>query len=118
MKKRSSILFLAFCTMALLSCTKEGGGGTDCEADNTTQITYTNQSSVPVRVKVSVYLNSSFEPISPILDFELAPGASQTKEIKAAKYFTLWYNNCATSCSLLTYYYKQFDACMEYEEKK
>lgn len=117
MKKKPLVLFASLLAITLFSCTKEADSS-NCEDENTTKVTYTNQGTVPLRVKVAAYLNSSFEPISPILDFELAPGASQVKVFRADKYFTLWYNNCATSCTLMTYYNKQFDACMEYEEKK
>lgn len=90
----------------------------DCEENNTTKVTYTNTGTVSLRVQVATSLTPQYVPINPILTFDLAPGVSVTKEFSADKYFTLWYNNCATTCNRYSYHFKTFDACGEYEEKQ
>ncbi len=118
MNRKLLTLLLALFVVAITGCKKGEDLGDDCENANTTQVTYTNMGTTPLRVKVAATLTPAFEPISPILDFELAPGASTVKVFKSDRYFTLWYNNCATSCSLQTYYIKTFETCMEYTEKQ
>ncbi|MBL7750439.1 MAG: hypothetical protein JNN29_03600 [Chitinophagaceae bacterium] len=118
MKRKSMTIVLALFVVAITGCKKGEDLGEDCEDNNTTQVTYTNNGTVPLRVKVAATLTPALEPISPILDFDLAPGASTVKVFKAERYFTLWYNNCASSCALTTYYLKTFESCLEYEEKQ
>lgn len=89
----------------------------DYEYNNTTKGTYTNTRTVPLKVQVATTLTSAFVPVSPIISLDLAPGTIVVKEFTAAKYFTVWYANCATSCTMFTYYTKTYDACGEYEEK-
>lgn len=117
MQKRIVSLALGMIALVVMGCTKEADNSADCENDNTSEITYTNQGTVPLRVKVSETLTPGFEPISPILDFDLAPGASVVKVIKSNRYFTTWYNNCATSCNRVTYYNKTYATCGKYDEK-
>ncbi|MDX1956408.1 MAG: hypothetical protein SFU20_12835 [Chitinophagaceae bacterium] len=118
MNRKSLTLLLALFVVAITGCKKGEDLGDDCENANTTQVTYTNMGTTPLRVKVAATLTPAFEPISPILDFELAPGASTVKTFRSDGYFTLWYNNCATSCALKTYYFKTFETCLQYEEKQ
>lgn len=119
MKLIKTMLIGTVITLSLLSCTKAGDDDErDCEYNNTTKVTYTNTGTVPLKVQVAYTLNSAFVPVSPIISLDLAPGASVVKEFSAAKYFTVWYSNCATSCTMNTYYAKTYDACAEYEEKQ
>lgn len=118
MKRKSMILALALFVAAITGCKKGEDLGDDCENENTSKVAFTNIGSVPLRVKVAETLTPAFEPISPVVDVVLAPGATQTKIINSDRYYVVWYNNCATSCAIQTYYVKTYDICGEYEEKQ
>lgn len=119
MKLIKTMLIGTVIMFSLLSCSKPGDdGGSDCEDNNTTKVTYANTGSVPLKVQVATSLTPAFVPISPIITLELAPGASVVKEFTAGQYFTVWYANCATSCTMYTYYSKTYNTCGVYEEKK
>ncbi|MBL7699084.1 MAG: hypothetical protein JNK79_13045 [Chitinophagaceae bacterium] len=113
-----TVLFLAI-TCLVVSCKKGGDDeGENCEDNNTTKVTYSNTGSVPLRVVVATSLTSQYEPINPILNIDLAPGASTVKEFDADQYFNVWYSNCSDDCSMVTYYSKTYAQCSEYEEKQ
>lgn len=112
-----SLFFLAIaCTF--LSCAKGGDDGNDCEDDNTCTIIYTNTGSIPLRVEVAIQLTPQFVPIDPIITLNLAPGATVTKVVKSNRYFTIWSRDCATSCTMVTYYSKTYTNCEAYDEKQ
>jgi hypothetical protein len=118
MKLIKTMLFATAITFSLLSCSKPGDDdGSDCEDNDTTKVTYTNTGTVPLRVQVATSLTSAFVPISPIVSIDLAPGASVVKEFAADKYFIVWYANCATTCTMYTYYAKTYATCGVTEEK-
>lgn len=119
MKLIKTMLIGTVITFSLLSCSKPSDdGGSDCQDNNTTKVTYTNNGTVPLKVQVATSLTPAFVPISPIVSIDLAPGASVVKEIPADQYFTVWYANCATTCTMYTYYSKTYSTCGVYEEKK
>ena len=103
----------------LFSCKKgeEDDAGPDCENDHTTQVTYTNTGSVPLRIEVATSLTPQYEPVNPILTLDLAPGATVVKEIQADRYFNVWYRDCSTNCTQTTYNSKTYEQCGQYEEK-
>ena len=119
MKSFKLALFFTALTCVSLSCSKNiDDDSSDCEDNNTTTVTFTNKGSVPLRVEVSIQLTPQFKPISPVVSLDLAPGATVVREIKADKYFNVWSSNCATNCSMVTYYSKTYAACSAYEEKQ
>lgn len=118
MRLLKTMLFSAVITCSLYSCSKPGDDASDCEDNNTTKVTYTNTGSTPLRVEVATSLTPQFKPVSPIVTLDLAPGASVVREISAEKYFTVWSRDCATTCTMVTYYSKTYSQCSEYEEKQ
>lgn len=117
------LIKLSVCFMAvafvMFSCKKGGdSGGSDCQDNHTTEVVFTNTGSIPLRVEVAVQLTPQFTAINPVLKLDLAPGATIKREITATKYFIVWNRDCATSCSMVTYYAKTYTECNTYEEKR
>lgn len=114
-----SVVFLAISCL-FVNCSKNAGDDDDddCEGNNTTTVIYKNTGTVPLRVQVATSLTAQFVPINPVVNEDLAPGASIEREIDARQYFTVWYNNCATSCSMVTYYSKTYVSCSENTEQQ
>lgn len=112
-----ALLFTAI-TCLIISCKKNMEEAEEtCEDANTTQVTYTNTGTVPLKVVTAYSLNSQYEPVNPIHSIELAPGASVVKEFTAGKYWNVWYKNCSTTCTRAIFNTKMYDACAENEEK-
>ena len=119
MKSIKLALFFAAIACVFISCKKESGDtDSDCQNDNTTKVTYTNTGTISLRVQVSYQLTPQFVPINPIFTIDLAPGASVVKEFVADKYFTVWTRDCATTCSMVTYYSKTYVQCNATVEKQ
>ena len=104
--------------LILFSCKKGETEALTCEDTNTTKVTFRNTTASPLRVVVSATLTPQFVPVDPILTIDLAPGQSVVKEFQAGRYVNTWYNNCATSCSRMSYGFKDFTQCGEFEEKR
>ena len=101
-----------------VSCSKGGEDeGMACEEENTTSVTFTNGGTLPMRVQVDVQLTPQFEPIDPVVTFDLAAGESVVKEIRAQRYSIVWKNGCPDNCNLATSYAKTYESCQEYTEQ-
>ncbi len=104
-----------FCT--LISCKKgTDDAGNSCEDDNTAETTFTNNGNISLHVEVATSLTPQFEPISPSISVELAPGASVSKGLYADQYFIIWSRGCPTNCSTITYYSKTYASCTKNQE--
>jgi hypothetical protein len=114
---RLTILFMAVSCLSF-SCKKNSDdAGAACEEKQTMKVTFANTGSVPLRVVLATSLTPQFTPVNPVFSLDLAPGASVIKEFAADTYFNVWYTNCASACSLSTYYSKTYTACNAYDEK-
>lgn len=97
------------------SCEKPPADTGDCESNQTTKVTFTNSGTGTLKVEVAKTFNSKYEPVDAILVFDVAAGASATKEFKAGRYFVQWKENCPT-CAQKAFYAKTFEACAETTE--
>ncbi len=111
-----TLLFIAL-TCTFIGCSKDGDDDSDCEDANTTEITFVNTWSTPIRVQVAYSLTPQFEAIDPIVTLDLSPGQSVIKEIKADRYQIVWKNGCPNNCSLASSYARTYIACEEYTEQ-
>lgn len=118
MKKiKLSLLFTAALCM-FLSCSKREEEAETCEDTHTTKVTFSNTTNAALRVVVSTRLTPQFVPIEPIFTLDLAPGQSVVKEFMAGRYINSWYNGCPSNCNRMGNIFRDFDSCIEYEEKQ
>lgn len=115
---KHSIIFFSFLASSVLlfSCTKKSDGGAGCEENETTKVTFKNTRSTSVKLEVAVTFNAQYVPNSPIIQIDLAPGASTVREFRYGKYFIEWENGCPAACSQGAFYAKTYEQCGEYEE--
>ena len=99
-----------------ISCKKSGDTGMACEENETTRVTFRNNTTLSQRVEVAKTFNAQFVPQDAVLSFDLAPGASAVKELREGRYFIQWKNSCATTCSQSAFYAKTFEVCGNTEE--
>ncbi len=81
-------------------------------------MTFKNTGTVPLRVQMATQLTPQFQPINPAAEIDLAPGQSVQRDIVAGRYFFVWSRDCATTCSRITSYAKDFESCNSYTEEK
>lgn len=117
MKIISIIPSFSICLFLLISCTKSAGEEVPaCEDNGTTKVTFTNTSGVSLKLEVAQTFNSSYVPNSPVIQMQLAPGATITKEFPYGKYFIELENGCPAACSQRSFYAKTYEQCSVYEE--
>jgi hypothetical protein len=113
------LLALALCA-TLFSCSKgdDEDNDPDCLTDNTTQVSFTNTSSIPLRVEVASRLTPQLEAIDPVVTLDLAAGESATKTFAAGRYMMVWRTGCPSNCLTVTGALgRDFESCEEYQEK-
>ena len=113
---KAMCLFLAIASITF-SCSKSGGdNGPACEENETTRVTFKNTGTTPLRVEVAYTFNSQFMPVDPVVELDLAAGASVVKEFRYGRYFIQWKNDCPGTCSQRSFFAKDFNQCEEYTE--
>ena len=118
MKKiKMQVLFMAALSL-FLSCSKPEVEPETCEDTNSTKVTFANTTNTSLRVVVSARITPQYEPIDPLFSIDLAPGQSVVKEFTAGRYVNSWYTGCPSSCSRVGNFFRNFDQCNEYEEKR
>lgn len=119
MKSVKLALFSIAIACVFVGCKKgSDDDDADCMDNNTTEVTFKNIGSVPLRLKVATSLTPQMEPINPIINLDLDPGEVSIMDIPADMYHLLWYSNCATACTAYTSYVKTYEQCAEYVEEK
>jgi hypothetical protein len=116
MKSFLSILLTLSLSILTVSCNKPSDEGLACETNETTRVTFKNNTSVSQRVEVAKTFNAQFVPLDAILTFDLAPGASSVKEFREGRYFIQWKNGCSGTCSQSAFYAKEFLMCGDTQE--
>jgi hypothetical protein len=114
--KHSITFVLGLTALILLSnCTKKSDDVASCEENETTKVTFKNTRSTSVKLEVAITFNAQYVPNSPVVQIELAPGASTVREFRYGKYFIEWENGCPTACSQGSFSAKTFEQCGTYE---
>ncbi len=113
---KTMLLFLAITSISF-SCSKSSGDSVPaCENNNTTKVTFTNNSTGLLRVEVAKTFNAQYIPLDAVVNIDLAAGASSVKEFTYGRYFVQWKNGCPAACSQRTFYAKDFATCQESQE--
>ncbi len=116
MKSFQSILLTFALSTFVFSCNKPGDDGLACETNETTRVTFKNNTAVSQRVEVAKTFNAQFVPQDAVLSFDLAPGASSVKDFREGRYFIQWKNNCSSTCAQSAFYAKEFLMCGDTQE--
>jgi hypothetical protein len=119
MKSIKTLLLLIVITIVSFSCKKSSGdSGQACENNETTKVTFKNNTTVSLRIEVAKTFNAQYMPVDAVFTIDVAAGASTVKEFRYGRYFIQWKQGCINTCSQKAFYAKDFEVCKEYTESQ
>lgn len=106
--------------LVVISCKKPGEEEADepCLENNTMELTLKNTGTIPLRVVMATQLTPQFQGIDPVLTLDLAPGQTVQRVVPAARYYSVWWRDCNTTCTKVLSYAKDYESCNAYTEER